>query len=142
MSCFALVYFGAGGRAGRGAGGLGRAGGRAVGGRTVRRAGGRAIGRAAGRAVGRAGCRADMRADGQKVGRAAGRSGGRSGGGAGGRAALLFRSVSFESFSVNPFFFHVSALRVSPAETRLTVYRRLSILLRSDRPSSGVREDR
>ena len=34
-----------------------------------------------------------------------------------------------------------SALRVSPAETRLTVYRRLSILLRSDRPSSGVRED-
>ena len=28
-----------------------------------------------------------------------------------------------------------------PAETRLTVYRRLDILLRSDRPSSGVRED-
>ena len=34
-----------------------------------------------------------------------------------------------------------SALRVSPAETRLTVYRRLSILLRSNRASSGVRED-
>ena len=34
-----------------------------------------------------------------------------------------------------------SALRVSPAETRLTVYRRLSILLCSDRPSSGVHED-
>ena len=32
-----------------------------------------------------------------------------------------------------------SALRVSPAETRLTVYRRLSIQLRSDRPSSGAR---
>ena len=35
-----------------------------------------------------------------------------------------------------------SALRVPPAETRLTVYRRFDILLRSDRPSSGVREDR
>ena len=54
---------------------------------------------------------------------------GRAGVRADGRA-LLFRPVSFESFSVNPFFFHVSALRVSPAETRLTVYRRLSILLR------------
>ena len=34
------------------------------------------------------------------------------------------------------------ALRVSRAETRLTVYRPLHVLLRSDRPSSGVREDR
>ena len=34
-----------------------------------------------------------------------------------------------------------SALRVSLAETRLTVYRRLSILLRSDRSSSGFRKD-
>ena len=96
--------------------------------------------------------RVDRRAGGRAVGKAVGRSsGGRSGGvgRAGGRRAcgrrvgraLLFRPVSFESFSVNPFFFHASALRVSPAETRLTVYRRLSILLRGDRPSSGVRED-
>ena len=35
-----------------------------------------------------------------------------------------------------------SALRVSPAETRLTVYRRLSILLRGDWASARVREDR
>ena len=121
MSCFALVYFGAGGR-------LGWTGGRA---------GGRSVGRAVGRS-----------------------SGGRSGGGAGrrsagvradGRAGVVFsprflRVVFCKSF----FLSRRSALRVSPAETRLTVYRRLSITLfsskrnrlRGDRPSSGVREGR
>ena len=87
MSCFALIYFGAGGR-------LGWTGGRAVGlagGRSGGRSGGR---RAAGRAVGRAGGR---RACGRTVGR-----------------ALLFRPVSFESFSVNPFSFHAALLYESP----------------------------
>ena len=97
--------------------------------------------------------RVDRRAGGRSVGQAVGRSsGGRSGGGAGrrsagvradGRAGVVFsprflRVVFCKSF----FLSRRSALRVSPAETRLTVYRRLSILLRSDRPSSGVREDR
>ena len=60
-----------------------------------RAAGGRSGGRrAAGRAVGRAGGR---RACGRTVGR-----------------ALLFRSVSFESFSVNPFSFHAALLYESP----------------------------
>ena len=56
---------------------------------------------------------------------------------------LLFCSVSF-ALCLCKFLLlsRCSALRVFPAETRLTVYRRLSILLRSDRPSSGVREDR
>ena len=65
--------------------------------------------------------------------------------------ALLFRSVSFESFSVDPFFFHASLLFESPRRKpgwRFTAGSPLScsaqrvILLRSDRPCSGVREDR
>ena len=82
--------------------------------------------------------RVDRRAGGRSVGQAVGRSsGGRSGGGAGrrsagvradGRAGVVFsprflRVVFCKSF----FLSRRSALRVSPAETRLTVYRRLSI---------------
>ena len=91
-----------------------------VGGRAVGRVG-RAVGRSVGRPVGWSERRA--------VGRACGRTVGR---------ALLFRRVAFESFPVNPFFFHASALRVSPAETRLTVYRRLSMREGSEGETKNV----
>ena len=61
------------------------------------------------------------------------------------RSISAFRLPSFRVFFgsfVLCFLFFCSALRVPPAEIRLTVYRRLNILLHSDRPSLGSREDR
>ena len=51
--------------------------------------------------------------------------------------ALLFRSVSFQSFCRSLLLSRFSALRVSPAETRLTVYRRLTMTRRAE----GVQVD-
>ena len=99
-------------------------GGRALVGWARRRAGGEGAGwrQAGAQAVGRAGSQAVGRRWSGGRAAAVGRSGGQLGGGrlggrAGGRSgerALLFRSISFESFSVNPFFFHAALLYESP----------------------------